>query len=62
MIKLFVEDYCHNCTDFDPYVNKSNFECDMGRYLTDTDITCKHAERCEEIKTYLEKEIKNERK
>lgn len=58
MIKLFVEDYCHNCPDFDPYVSKTELECDMGRYCTNTDITCKHAERCEEIKKYLEKEIK----
>ena len=50
MIKLFVEDYCHNCPDFDLYVSKAELECDMGRYCTNTDITCKHAERCEEIK------------
>lgn len=59
MIELFVEDYCHNCPDFDPYISKTKMKCDRECYWTNTVITCKHAERCKEIKNYLEKQFGN---
>ena len=58
MIKLLVKDYCHNCPEFEPHFSKTEWYGDTSWCRTDTDITCKHAERCKEIKRYLEKEIK----
>lgn len=58
MIKLYIEDYCHNCPNFKVSVSKLGFANGLGGYSTNTDITCKHAGRCEEIKKYLEKENK----
>ena len=62
MISLNVEEYCHNCPDFGVYVKSdvysfytmqsySNMECSHI-------ITCKHEDRCRQIKRYLEKEKK----
>lgn len=62
MIKLNIEEYCHNCPDFEVSVDKTHAYC--AEYALDwftTEITCKHRSRCKEIKSYLEKEIGNER-
>lgn len=54
MIRLEVEGYCSNCCDFKPHVNKTGcFRGDEVYY--DTVITCKHADKCELIRKYLEK-------
>lgn len=53
MIKLKTQTYCQNCPDFEADVNKVAV-CirDTPHYVTT--IFCKHKERCEAIKRYLE--------
>lgn len=52
MIKLCVEDYCQDCTEFEPDVQKVTL---FGgkRDIADTTIFCEHRERCEHIKEFL---------
>ena len=67
MIKLRVEDYCQDCSEFEPEIHKENYmhECAYGflekvtKTKTDTYITCKHAQRCACIEECLEKVFKN---
>ena len=63
MIKLQVEAYCQNCSEFEPHVEKVDISSsDLYSYekveCTDTTITCKHRQRCDCIKKYLEKQDK----
>ena len=59
MIKLKVEDYCHECPDFDARVNTKVDELfsmeDGVLKVINTTVTCSHATRCRAIKRYLEK-------
>lgn len=57
MIKLKVEEYCHNCSDFKPLVDKECYESGYGSCYKDTTITCKYAERCEVIAEYFKKQV-----
>lgn len=70
MIKLKVEEYCHDCPDFEADVVKTDKVC-VSNYdwLTDsrveltrveTIVTCSHANRCRAVKRYLEKQQKGE--
>ena len=54
MIRLVVDDYCENCNEFEPDVEKMNCENIYGTEFTDTMITCVHKRRCKCIKNYLE--------
>ena len=54
MIRLVVDDYCENCNEFEPDVEKMNCENIYGTEFTDTMITCVHKQRCKCIKNYLE--------
>ena len=62
MIRLNVEDYCHQCMDFDPDVTQAKrmFTDDDDIALTDTIIQCEHRRRCEAIKKYLIRQAKEE--
>ena len=53
MINLVVEPYCHDCTDFEPEVEKSSGECNNKVLYTNTYITCEHRNKCMAIKSYL---------
>lgn len=58
MIALKIEEYCHNCPDFEPSVNKetfSNYDIDFckTRYRTNTLITCERRDRCKSHMEYL---------
>ena len=55
MIRLIVEDYCHNCPEFEPAINKAKFLLDTTVVTTDTNIKCQHANRCKNIKKCLER-------
>ena len=68
MIELRVEKYCENCTEFEP-----EMQVDVKRVYSDgivygreeivsvnTSVTCKHAERCENIRKFIEKETEEE--
>lgn len=54
MIKLYVEDYCHNCPMF-----KTRTERAEGTYLYK--ITCENSGRCKTIVAYLLDELKKEK-
>lgn len=66
MIRLEVEDYCHECLDFTPDVIKPEREVSediKGKHhvaYTDTIIQCKHKRRCAGIKRFLEQQAKGE--
>ena len=68
MIKLYVESYCQNCSEFEPYVTKDE-EVTTAMNLSDilrrcdTRIYCKHRGRCasiyEDAKRFVQKEKKD---
>ena len=61
MIEARIEEYCHDCPDFEVDVRSI-----VRRYDDDTIakcnhiIYCKHRNKCEAIKKHLEKENKND--
>lgn len=60
MIKLSIEEYCHNCPDFEAEVEKDTVEVyDFDSFgtteKTDTTIKCANCERCDAIRQYLAK-------
>lgn len=64
MIKLQIEDYCQNCSEFEPHVEKVDISSsDLYSYekveRTDTTITCTHRQRCDCIEEYIQKQVKN---
>ena len=67
MIRLDVENYCHECLDFTPDVTKPERETTEDlkgkRHVayTDTIVQCKYRKRCEAIKKYLLRQAKGER-
>ena len=62
MIRLNVEEYCHQCLDFTPDVIPPTRSADeSGEHTqTDTIIQCKYRKRCAGIKRYLEQQTKEE--
>ena len=54
-IRLEVEEYCGNCCDFKPNVDKSCYFVGHNEARYNTTITCKNADKCELIRKYLEK-------
>ena len=65
MIKLRVEEYCHNCPNFSAKVTVKEEELCTGIDMNDppvricdTLVTCAHAKRCEGITRYLRKATK----
>lgn len=55
MIKLEVKEYCHNCPEFTPSVDKECYGSGYGDEFYHTTITCKYAKRCEAIAKYFRK-------
>ena len=63
MIRLNVEEYCHQCLDFSPDVTDPErvFSQDGKTIMqSDTIIQCAHRRRCEAIKKYLIRQAKDE--
>lgn len=64
MIKLEVENYCHDCVGFEADVENGAEYYAMGTKIvlrTDTIIRCEHRHRCEGIYKQLKEELsKNE--
>lgn len=59
-IILDVKEYCESCLDFIPDVDKPQREDGFyGDKWSDTVIHCKNRNRCEGIKRYLEKVMKD---
>lgn len=60
MIKVDVEDYCHDCLSFDADVQHGEKMYKDGFYgpesvVTDTVIRCSYRNRCRSIERYLER-------
>ena len=65
MIKLGVEEYCHNCTEFYPEFDENVLRDYYGSvYIANTDryVVCKNEKLCRHIKDHLMKSIKIEEK
>ena len=67
MIKLKVAEYCSECPDFEPSVDKKvntayvyDLCCDKDKVISscNTIVSCEHADRCECIKIFLEEKEK----
>lgn len=62
MIRVEVEEYCHQCLDFSPDVIKPERIYAGGEEVTalraDTVIQCNHRKRCAGITRYLEQHMK----
>lgn len=53
MISLDIQDYCHNCRDFEPRCTKIYAD----NICVDTLVQCERKEVCSTIKTYIEQQI-----
>lgn len=67
MISLYVKNYCHNCPEFEPDVEKDTFydEDFSGPTMnthTKTDIYCKHRDRCASMIKFLKEEKEKKKK
>lgn len=65
MIKLYVQNYCHDCPEFEPDVKKDTIYSEnylMGKRTprTQTAIYCKHRDRCASMIEFLEERKKND--
>ena len=62
MIRVNVEEYCHQCLDFNPDVIPPIRSVDeKGKHVqTDTIIQCKYRKRCAGIRRYFEQLAKEE--
>lgn len=62
MISLYVKDYCHNCPEFESDVEKNTIYSEnvlTGTNIhTQTDIYCKHKDRCESMIKFLKEKEK----
>ena len=54
MIELKVEEYCHNCLEFEARCARDSFVTPMRVLYSNTVITCEHAGRCASMMKYLE--------
>lgn len=57
MIHLEVQDYCHDCMEFEP-VKHEGISADTfaGRHKVDTVVRCEYADRCRRIAERMSKE------
>ena len=61
MIILNVADYCQDCPEFEAHVEKDileyeEFTSDKTHLVgVNTNISCEHRDRCEEIRKFIEK-------
>lgn len=53
MIKVYVEDYCQDCKEFEPEVD-TYFGMSCGYEFCNHTIRCKHKQRCSEICFHIE--------
>lgn len=63
MIRVSVEEYCHQCLDFTADVippAKIWSEEENDYILGDTIVKCKYGKRCNGIRRFLEHQIKGE--
>lgn len=60
MISLYVKNYCHDCPEFEPDVEKDtiyseDFLMERITYI-ETNIYCKHKDRCASMIKFLKEE------
>lgn len=60
MIRLSVNEYCHNCPMFEAKICRDSYEDGWGTTRYETEIICEYEDRCQQQLKYL-KEL-NERK
>lgn len=49
MIRLLVDEYCHNCPNFEPYAMRAS---SLDGFI-DTRVVCEYHDKCKSIKKYL---------
>lgn len=59
-IKLEVEDYCHQCSDFCSETSTAQriAGADDKHVVADTIVRCKYRKRCASLMRYLERQLK----
>ena len=57
MIKLEVEQYCHNCIDFVPVAYPSSLVANGEYVCTDHVIRCQHHDKCLSKYKYIKAEM-----
>lgn len=60
MIQLDVKDYCHNCAEFEPDIDKNHFFAGGDIYCTETIVRCKHRMRCATLVKYFKEAAKEQ--
>lgn len=60
MIKLEVEDYCHDCRAFDPETEEVTVYTLGNPYHTDTVVRCRNAKWCARMMQRLERKLRKE--
>ena len=64
MIKLDVAEYCHDCPDFEPKIDKNVIHDCNGehrRIIGNMYVVCKHYRRCHRFMTYLKSRLTKEK-
>jgi len=61
MIKLDVDDYCHNCGGFDPDVRKVHAYDMAGNDLSDINVVCSMRSYCKNAIKLYERSKKEEK-
>lgn len=58
MIELRIADYCHNCPEFEPDIDKYVFQ--GTEPIVKTTVTCEHHQRCESMLSYIKTQLTKE--
>lgn len=59
MIRVDVEDYCHECRNFNPVATIATRTGENGEW-SDTVVRCEHRKHCLGLVRYLESQLKSE--
>jgi hypothetical protein len=59
MIKLDVENYCHDCDAFNPVADSMSYQSLGVEQDRDTFVRCSNAKRCHNMVRYLERKLKS---
>lgn len=58
MIRLQVEEYCHNCKEFEPVAHKSILHANFSDIMVETIVRCKNCDKCKAQYDYLKTQEK----
>ena len=56
MIKLNLHEYCQECPEYEPLVDKCEHRSCDGTVRVTTTVSCEHYERCGQIIRFLERQ------